>query len=196
FTRADSASALSYRCPLVRHRSHQSFDRLFVAKIVVLDRLEVIVQFIDQRLAGGNVEFDDVGVGYVIEVLNERPQTVAVGHDDHMLSGPYRRRDGCVPKRQKSRHRIFQALGSGKRAPLELRVARVAHLQTRVAVLQRSRCRFVSAAPDIYLLIATLARALPLSVSPTSVGAVKRFSWFHVDSPWRNRTIFFMVGSR
>ena len=29
---------------------------------------------------------------------------------------------------------------------------------------------------------------------PTSVQPVNRFSWFHVDSPWRSSTILFMLG--
>ena len=32
------------------------------------DRLELVVQLIHQRLAGGDVQLDDVGVGHVVQV--------------------------------------------------------------------------------------------------------------------------------
>src|SRR3954453_7569677 len=47
-------------------------DRFLVAQIVVLDRLQVLVELIDERHAVRNIEPDDVVVRNVVEVLHER----------------------------------------------------------------------------------------------------------------------------
>ncbi len=50
--------------------------------------LEARVELIDQRLARGNVELDDVRIRDVIEVLHQSPQAVAVGDDEHAPAAP------------------------------------------------------------------------------------------------------------
>ncbi len=60
------------RLALICHRFHGCLDCLRVTEVVVPDRLQVVVEFVHQRLAGGDVEFDDVGVGDVVEILGAR----------------------------------------------------------------------------------------------------------------------------
>src|SRR5690349_950374 len=74
---ATSSALLSLA--LVGNGFHRLLDGLGIAKVVVLDRLEVIVQLINQRLRGGDVEFDDFRIRDVVEVLDQRAQAVAVG---------------------------------------------------------------------------------------------------------------------
>ena len=84
---------------IIRASGHGSFDRLFVAEVVVLDRLQVVVHLIYKRLARGNIGLDDVAVRHVVEVFDERPQAVAMRDDNHLLPGPYCRSNGRMPIR-------------------------------------------------------------------------------------------------
>ena len=50
---------------------------------LLLERAELVVELVDERHAGRDVELGDVVVGDAVEVLHERPQAVAVGGDEH-----------------------------------------------------------------------------------------------------------------
>src|SRR5690606_41668138 len=78
-----------------------------------------------QRLAGGNVQVNDVVVGDVVEVLDEGPQAVAVRRDQHAAPRTDGGRDGFVPERQHARDRVFQALGGRQQGRGDLRIAAV-----------------------------------------------------------------------
>src|SRR5207247_4398806 len=60
------------RFALVGDGLHRCLDRLFVAQVLAPDRFQVLVQLVDQRLSGGNVELYDVGIGHVLQVFHER----------------------------------------------------------------------------------------------------------------------------
>src|SRR4051794_36201328 len=45
-----------------------------VAEIVVAQRFQVVVELVDQRDAGRNVQLDDIGLGDVVQVLDQRAQ--------------------------------------------------------------------------------------------------------------------------
>src|SRR5690625_6873329 len=57
-------------------------DRVEVAP-ALLKGLEVLVQLVDQRLAGGDVQPRDLLVGDAVEVFHQRTQRVAVGGEEH-----------------------------------------------------------------------------------------------------------------
>ena len=151
----------SWPC-LGRHGGHGRLDLGGIAQIIVADRAQVIIQFVDQRLARGNVQVDDVVVRHIVQVLDQRAQAVAVGGDQHVAAGPDRRGDGLVPERQHARHGVLQALGGGQLVGRHLGVALV---EARVAlVVQRQRLGRdgVGAAPDQHLLVAILGGGLGL----------------------------------
>src|SRR5690606_18396984 len=60
-------------------------------------RAEVVVELVDERDAGGDVEPRDVVVGDAVEVLHEGAQRVAVGGDEHGLAGREILRDVRFP---------------------------------------------------------------------------------------------------
>jgi hypothetical protein len=98
----------------------------------------------------------------VVEVLDQRPQAVAVGRDQHPLAAPHRRRDRLAPVRQEPRHRILQALGEWDVVVRELRVARVVAGVALVVGGERRRTDVVAAAPDLDLGLAKLLGHLRL----------------------------------
>jgi hypothetical protein len=73
-------------------------------------RLQVRVQFVDQRDAVGDVQADDVGVADAVEVLHQRADAVAVRGDHEALAAGWPAR-ALVPARQHARHGVLQALG-------------------------------------------------------------------------------------
>ena len=61
------------------------------------DRAQIVVELVDQRDAGRDVQIDHVLLRHLVQVLNERSQAVAVGGDENSLASANRRRDGFVP---------------------------------------------------------------------------------------------------
>ena len=78
-----------------------------------LDGAEALVQLVDDRHAGRDLELGDIVPGSSVEVLDERPQAVAVGGDQDDLAGQQLRGDGVEPVREHADHDIGQALGGG-----------------------------------------------------------------------------------
>ena len=54
------------------HRGSLGRDGLLVAKVVVLDRFEVLVELIHQRHARGDVVLEDLRLADVVQVLDQR----------------------------------------------------------------------------------------------------------------------------
>src|SRR5262245_58244963 len=63
---------------LIRYSFGGAFNRRRVAKIKVADRRQVVMEFVDERNTGGNIQTHDVSVRNVVEMLDQRPQAVAM----------------------------------------------------------------------------------------------------------------------
>ena len=100
-------------------------DGFLVAQVVVLDGLEVVVEFVDEGDAGGNVEADDLFVGDVVEVLDEGAEAIAVGGDDDALAVLEGGDDRFVPVGEEAGDRVLEAFGEGEFFEGEVGVARV-----------------------------------------------------------------------
>ena len=109
-----------------------------IAEVVVADRLEVVVELVDERDAGRDVQLDDLRLGDVVEILHERAQAVAVRGDEHALARADRRRDRLVPVRQEARDRVLERFGQRQLGGRERRVARIARRVARVVRRQRA----------------------------------------------------------
>ncbi len=72
-------------------------DFVGIAQVVVSDRGQVVFELVDERNARGNVQPDDVVVGDVVEVLHQRPETVAVGGDENAFTARDVGRDRFLP---------------------------------------------------------------------------------------------------
>ena len=86
----------------------------------------------------GMLQLDDVGVGDVVEILDERSQAVAVRGDEHAPAGPDGGAIGAVPVRQEPRHGVLERLGQGQFAWRQRGVTWIArsdgaHLRVRAA---------------------------------------------------------------
>ena len=115
----------SFCLPLVRNGSGGFRNRLRVAQVVVPQGL-LLVKVVDQRYPGRDIQRDDVLFGDLVEVLDQRPQAVAVSGDDHFLAALDRRYDRLVPVGKKSRDRVLETFGQrelGRAQPLITRVA-------------------------------------------------------------------------
>jgi hypothetical protein len=139
-----------------------------LVQIAGRDRLQVGVQFDLQRIAGRDLDADDLVVRYVEQVFDDGAQRVAVGGDQHVLAGLQSRRDGAVPIGQDAVQGGLQALGIrnvltgvtgiGVEIPL-------------AALFQRRRGDVVDAAPDLDLILAVKLRGLGL-VQPGQAAVV------------------------
>ena len=67
------------------------------------DRFQILVEFVYQRDTGGNVPLDDIDIGHLIEIFDQRTQTVPVRYYKHAFSGTTHRRDAIVPTWQEAR---------------------------------------------------------------------------------------------
>ena len=52
-------------------------------QVILVGYLKVIVEFVNLWRACGNFNVDDILVGDVLEILNERTQRIAMGRDKH-----------------------------------------------------------------------------------------------------------------
>ena len=57
-----------------RHTLDGGFDRRRIAEVILPQRLQVIIEFVHQRNARGNVELNDVGFRNVIERIDNLRQ--------------------------------------------------------------------------------------------------------------------------
>src|SRR5690606_40348075 len=94
-----------------------------IAQVVVADRLEVVIQFIDERDAVGDVQADDVGVGDAVQVLDQGADRVAVGGHHHAPAAADGWGQGLVPERDDAGDGVLEALGQGHVGRIELLVA-------------------------------------------------------------------------
>src|SRR5690349_18841160 len=97
--------------PLGGYGLHSRFYLLGISEVVAIERLQIAVQFVHQRHSSGNVQFHDLALRNVVQVLHQRAQAVAVRRDQHLLPAADGRRNGVVPQRQKTGYRVFEALG-------------------------------------------------------------------------------------
>jgi hypothetical protein len=81
--------------------------RVVLYEIVVRDRLQIVVQFIDQRHGRRNVEFNDLRFRDVVQVFYECAQAVAVCRNEDAFARADRRRNGLVPVRQETGHGVL-----------------------------------------------------------------------------------------
>ncbi len=103
----------------------------------------------------------DVVVADAVEVLDDAAQAVAVGGDEHGLSGPQVVGDGPVPVGQQAGDDVLEALAAGQLRP-EVGVAHVVGLGELVRVVDRRRRGVERAAPEHELLLAVLLEGLLL----------------------------------
>lgn len=145
---------------LIGHGVHCSRDGVLVTQVVAFDRLEVVVQFVNQWNAGWNVELEDLLLGEVVEILHKRAEAVAVGGDDHPLAGLHGRGDFFMPEREEALDGVLQALGEGQLRLGDSRIAWVVTGPALIRFLEWWWRNVIAAAPDENLLVAELCGGL------------------------------------
>ena len=75
----------------------------------MLERLEVLVEFVDQGNSSRYVERQYVLIGDTIKILDQCSQTVAVCSNDCFLAALNRWHDHLVPVRKKPVNGVFEA---------------------------------------------------------------------------------------
>ncbi len=85
-------------------------DGLRITQVVRFDRPKRVVQFVDERDAGGDVEGRYVFVGHAVQMLHQRTQAVAVSRDERGPTGDEVRHDRIVPIRKHSNDDVGKAL--------------------------------------------------------------------------------------
>src|ERR1700731_812879 len=77
--------AASFLLGLPAHGFLRRHDGLLIAEKSAAERQQLLVQFVKQRNAGGNIELHDVALGHHVEHLDQSAQRVSVRHDQHIL---------------------------------------------------------------------------------------------------------------
>ncbi len=120
-----------------------------------------VVEAVDQRHPGRDVEPGDVGVADAVEVLDDGPEAVAVGGQEHRLAGLQVGHHVGGPVGQHPRDDVLEALGA-RQVRTEACVARVTDLGPLVVVGERRGRDVEAAAPEHELLLAVLLHRLLL----------------------------------
>src|SRR5690606_27609366 len=76
------------------------------------DRTQVFVQLVHQRLAGRNIQVNDVLVRDAVQVLDQRAQAVAVSRHQNATAGADCRSNRLVPERNHAGYGVLQALSA------------------------------------------------------------------------------------
>src|SRR3546814_12049946 len=84
---------------------------LTLRQIIVFDFPQIIVQFINDGLPGGDFESRNLGVRNAGQVLYQRAERVAVRRDENSLTRSQLRRNAAFPIRHNARDSVFQAFG-------------------------------------------------------------------------------------
>src|SRR5579863_7489367 len=74
---------------------------------------ECVVELVDQRDAGRDVQLGDRGVADAVQVLDQGAQRVAVRCYEHVLAAVQLRDHRVVPVREHAGHDVLEALGPG-----------------------------------------------------------------------------------
>ena len=90
------------------------FIRLLVHEAIVLDVLHVFVKLVYDWQGIGHFELFDILITYLLNVLEECPQSVFVRNNDHFLFVFHSGGDLVLPERNYSVQSVFQRLNSGK----------------------------------------------------------------------------------
>ena len=153
---------LLFRLALVRDRGLRGGYRFGVAEVVVLYGLQLVVQFVDERHSGRDVELDYVLLRYAVEVLYERAEAVAVRGDYYAPAAADVGGYDVLPVGDDARDGVFEALAERELVRRYVRVARFVSGPAFVALLKERRARRIAAASDFYLRVAVLRRGLGL----------------------------------
>jgi hypothetical protein len=130
-----------------------------LAQVIAVRCVQIAVEFVDDRLAGRDLEAGDLAVGDVGEVLHKRAERVAVGGDQDALAVLECGGDALVPIGEDARDRVLEALGPGDRNAV---VAPVLGQVEFATVVEHGRRDVEAAAPDMDLRVAVLGRGLRL----------------------------------
>src|SRR5580692_1789570 len=80
--------------PLRGDGFHGRLHLLRISQIVTAQRLQIVVELINQRHPGRDIHPHDSVFGNIVEILHQRPQAVAMRRDQHAFAMAYSRRDG------------------------------------------------------------------------------------------------------
>ena len=135
-------------------------------------RLEIAIKLIHQRNAVGNIQANNIGVGYVVQVLHQGAYGIAMCRYHHPLARPYGRCHGLIPERQNPLDGVFQAFGQWHFFGAQPGITPVVALAARIVGRQLWWWCVVAAAPDQHLRVAVffggfrLVQALQGAVMP------------------------------
>lgn len=106
-----------------------------------LDRLEVLVQLVEQRDGGRDVDLGDLFLRQVVQHLDDGAEGVAVGSNQHGLAGLELRLDSGLEVRLHTLNNVGQALGFRNRIAGVARVVVLGVLVVRVDLGRRGGVR-------------------------------------------------------
>ena len=125
-------------------------------------RLEVCVQFIDQRTRCGNVQADDLFVGDVLKIFDQRAKRIAVRNDQHAFACGHLGGDDGFPVRNQARHRVLEAFGQRHLVFVQVRITGIVGGAARVGRKQLLRRDVIASAPAQNHFLAEFRRSFRL----------------------------------
>src|SRR5688572_24664082 len=152
----------SFRLSLIYHRFLRGPHGLGISKIVVFDRLRILVQFINKRNSGGDVVLDNIGVRDRVEIFYKGAKTVSVSCDQDTLARRDLRHYLRLEIWDDALDSLPERLALWKFSSFDRRVTWVFPVPTRIGFLQQAGRNIVAAPPDQDLFLAILRRRLGL----------------------------------
>lgn len=143
------------------------FFRLRITELQVklVYRIQIVIQFIHQRLPRGDFQRHDAGIGNALYMFGQRAQTVAVRRHQHPSACQHGGRDLVVPKGQHPFQRYFQVFAVGYGIGGQMGIAAVVVGGKFVIPIQKRRQHIIASAPDAGLFFSVFLSGL-LFVQP------------------------------
>src|SRR5208283_635396 len=145
---------------LLRYRFGGTPDLLRVTEIVMTDRVECVIELVDQGETGRDVEPGDLIIRDIIEILDERTDAVAMGCHKDPFFRTYCWGDRPVPVRHNPAQRVFQRFGGRQLFRFQAGIPGVEPGMTGIALLKRRGPDTVPSPPQLDLLFPKLLGGL------------------------------------
>src|SRR5471032_489655 len=160
-------------------------DFVGIAQIVMFDRFEVFVEFVNQWHTGRDVEFKNFVFAQIIQVFNQRTQGVTVCSDDHALAAFDTWFDNVSPVRDHAIDGQCQAFRRWQLFRAQFRITRIMAWEALIAFFQFWWCHGKATTPLFNLLVTVFFRGFSfIQTLQRAVMTSVQFPGFFNWQPW------------
>mmetsp|Transcript_55 Transcript_55/g.90 ORF Transcript_55/g.90 Transcript_55/m.90 type:complete len:258 (+) Transcript_55:200-973(+) len=160
-----------YLLSLTCNSPNSSLDTFLIPQITSLQRsngigvrngLKILIQLINERNTGGNVESSNLIFGNAIQMLDKRTEGVSMRRNEELLAISDGRSHGIFPVRHEAVFGEFERLGKGQILLVDAGVGGIIAGVVLTVLVERGGGDVVAPPPDQHLVLAVLVHSLLL----------------------------------